>query len=271
MLSNKLKMLGAVALASTMLVGCTRINDTEVGVRQTFTGAIEDQVITQGLHQIIVGDIIKFGTRGIVLNVSATPIVLEKVPMSSFNMKVNYSIVPSNAALAYKTEKAQHIVTEDGEVYLLGQYVQYIASSAINDVVSKYKALEVNNNRTQIEVEIKNVINQKLQSQGKSKFVKVNEINIINTTPPASILQSSLAIVKSENDLKTRKNELEVAKVEQEKMKVLAQQADSQYIALLNAQAKATTAEALKIAATKGTLNTIIVPNDFTSLGNVSK
>lgn len=264
------KLIIAGLVMSFAITGCSRITDADVGIRQTFSGEIEDGVLSQGIHQVIVGDVIKVSKRNLVLQIDAQPIVSEKVPMSAFQAKVNYGIVPENAAIAYKTEKAQHITTEDGDVYLLGQYVQYVANSAINDVVSKYKALEVNDNRTKIEVEIKDQINTKLKSQGKDKFVRVNEINILKVTPPQSILNSSLAIVNSQNALKTKQNELETAKVETEIKRVLAENASEQYVDLLRAESEKIKAEAMLKAAEKGTLNTmVIVPEKFTGLGNL--
>ena len=246
----------------------TRITDADVGIRQTFSGEIEDQVLGQGLHQTLIGDVIKVSKRNLVLSVESEPIVIEKIPMQEFQLKVNYGIVPENAAIAYKTEKAQHIITEDGDIYLLGQYVQYVANSAINDVVSRYKALEVNDNRADIENQIKNSINQKLKAQAKDRFVRVNEINILKVSPPKSILDSSLAIVNSQNALKTKQNELETARVETEIKKVLAENASDKYVDLLRAEAEKTKAEAMLKAAEKGTLNTmVIVPDKFTSLG----
>lgn len=267
-----MKKLALVAMLGLTLTGCgyETINDTQVGIRQTFTGAIQDKVLDQGIYQTIIGDVIPVSRRNIIISVKGQPQTSEKVPLSEFDLKVNYGIVPENAAIAYKTEKNQNIVTEDGDVYLLGQYVSDVANSSINDVVGKYAALEVNDNRSKIEGELVSIINKKLKEQQKDRFVRVNSINIMKVVPPQAILQSSLAIVRSENDLKTKQNELLVAKVEQEKMKVLSQQADSQYVNMLNAQANMTTAEALKIAATKGTLNTIIVPKDFTSLGKAN-
>lgn len=255
---------------SASLTGCSKITDADVGIRQTFNGEIEDSVLQQGFHQTVIGDVIKVSKRNLVINVEAQPIVIEKIPMQTFQMKVNYGIVPQNAAIAYKTEKAQHIITDDGDVYLLGQYVQYVANSAVNDVVSKYKALDVNDNRSKIEVEIKDSINQKLRSQGKDKFVKVNEINILKVQPPQSILNSSLAIVNSQNALKTKQNELDTAKVETEIKRVLAENASEKYVDLIRAEAEKTKAEAMLKAAEKGTLNTmVIVPDRFTSIGQV--
>ena len=267
------KLLTALLIGTTMLTtACTKINDTQVGISENrFSGEINDNTLTQGLHQVLTNKITEVSKRNLVLNVEAQPIVSEKIPMQSFQMKVNYGIVPENASIAYKTEKAQHILTEDGDVYLLGQYVQYVANSSINDVVSKYKALEVNDNRAKIETEIKESINTKLKAQGKDKFVRVNEINILKVSPPQSILNSSLAIVNSQNQLKTKQNELEVARVESEKQKVLAEQADGQYINLLKAEAEKTKAEAMLKAAEKGSMVTYVVPDSFTALGNLSK
>lgn len=268
------KIIAIVIVAFLVLIiglnSFTRVTDADVGIRQTFSGEIEDRVLEQGLHQTLIGDVIKVSKRNLVIAVDAQPIVVEKVPMSAFQMKVNYGIVSENAAIAYKTEKAQHITSDDGETYLLGQYVQYVANSAINDVISKYKALEVNDNRSKIEVEIKDQINSKLKAQKKDHFVRVNEINILKVSPPQSILDSSLAIVNSQNALKTKQNELETARVETEVKKVLAENASDKYIDLQRAEAEMIKSQALLVAAQKGTLNTmVIVPEKFTGLGQV--
>ena len=272
---KSLRSLGIMcALAATVaFTGCspvTKVTDAEVGIRTTFSGEIEDKVLDQGFHQIVVGDVLKVSKRNLVIPVSASPMVVEKVPMQVFAIKVNYGIVPANAAVAYKEEKAQHTTTKDGDVYLLGEYVKTVAGSAINDVVSKYKALEVNDNRTKIEGELRDAINTKLKAANKDRFVRVNEINIMQVQPPQSIINSSMAIVNSENALKTKNNELEVAKTETQIKKVLAENASNQYIDLQRAEAELTKAQALKIAAEKGTLNTmVIVPEKFTGIGQV--
>lgn len=266
----------ACALACTaLLTACSdypmsKVTDAEVGIRQTFSGEIEDKVLTQGWQQTVVGDVVKVSKRNLVIDVSANPMVIEKVPMGQFAIRVNYGIVPENAAIAFKEEKAQHLTTKDGDVYLLGEYVKTVAGSSIQDVVSKYKALEVNDNRTKIEGELREAINAKLKSANKDRFVRVNEINIMAVQPPQSIINSSLAIVNSQNALKTKQNELETAKVETEVKRVLAENASSKYIDLQRADAELIKAKALLTAAEKGTLNTmVVVPEKFSSLGAV--
>lgn len=264
----------AIAVAMTVaFTGCSpveKVNDAEVGIRETFSGEIQNKVLDQGFHQVVVGNVLKVSKRNLVLDVNASPMVVEKVPMSNFAIRVNYGIVPENAAIAYKEEKAQHMTTKDGDIYLLGSYVKTVSGSAIQDVVSKYKALEVNDNRTKIETELREAINGKLKAANKDRFVRVNEINIMAVTPPQSIINSSLAIVNSQNALKTKQNELETAKVETEVKRVLAENASEKYIDLQRAEAELIKSQALLTAAQKGTLNTmVIVPEKFSALGAV--
>lgn len=259
----------SLALSACSDYPMSKVTDAEVGIRQTFSGEIEDKVLTQGWQQTVVGDVVKVSKRNLVLDVAANPMVVEKVPMGDFAIRVNYGIVAENAAVAFKEEKAQHLV-KDGETYLLGSYVSTVAGSAIQDVVSKYKALEVNDNRSKIEGELREAINAKLKAANKDRFVRVNEINIMQVQPPQSIINSSLAIVNSQNALKTKQNELETAKVETEVKRVLAENASEKYIDLQRAEAELIKSQALLKAAEKGTLNTmVIVPEKFSALGAV--
>ena len=262
----------ALSMSAVAFTGCspvTKVTDAEVCIRTTFSGEIEDKVLDQGFHQIVVGDVTKVSKRNLILTVNTNPITVEKVPMATFVTKIKYGIVPANAALAFKTEKAQHLDV-DGETFLMGKYITDITDASVQNVVSQYKALAVNDNRTQIESGIKAELNKRLKLSGMDKYASVTEVNVLKVQPHASIVNSSLAIVNSENALKTKNNELEVAKTETQIKKVLAENASNQYIDLQRAEAELTKAQALKIAAEKGTLNTmVIVPEKFTGIGQV--
>lgn len=142
--------LGLVMAASVAMTACspvTKVTDAEVGIRTTFSGEIEDKILDQGFHQVVIGDVTKVSKRNLILEVKTNPITVEKVPMSAFVTKINYGIVPANAAIAYKTEKSQNL-ENDGEVMLLGKYIADITDASVQTAVSKYKALEVNENRS---------------------------------------------------------------------------------------------------------------------------
>lgn len=269
---KSLRGLALAAFAAITFAGCSpvvKVSDAEVGIRETFSGEIKDKVLEQGFHQKVVGNVIKVSKRNLVLTVETNPITVEKVPMSQFVTKINYGINPAMAAVAYKTEKSQNLDV-DGEVLLLGKYVSDITDAAVQTAVSKYKALEVNDHRTELEAAIKSELNKRLKLGGKDVYVTVNEVNILAVKPHASIIASSLAIVNSQNALKTKQNELETAKVETEVKRVLAENASEKYIDLQRAEAEMLKSQALLEAAKKGTLNTmVVVPEKFSALGNL--
>lgn len=268
-------------LLSTMLIGtlafaipaCTRIDDGMAGISQgRMSGEISEQVMSQGWKQTFTQSIIKVSTRNIIIPIETNPVIKEGIPMAKFDVKVNYGIVPTTAPYVYKTESSQHSTNpENGDLYLLGKYVEYVARSSISDVVRQYSAMDVNQKRDEIEAQIKETINRKLVSQGKAKFVKVNEINILAIEPPKSIVTSVENIIKTENDKKAKVNEVETARLEQEKMEILAKQADTKYIQLMQAQSQVNFSEAAKISASKGQFMPMLVPYGFNGNVTVSK
>lgn len=267
-----MKSLVKAALVVSMAIGlanCTRVDDGQIGIAKSRgNGEIADQYISQGWTQTLTKEVIQVSTRNIIVNINATPVVSEGIAMSKFEAKVNYGIVPQTAPFIYKTEKNQHKVTEDGDVYLLGEYVELMARSAISDVVRNYPAMMVNTKRDQIEREIKEALIAKLEAKGKLKYVNINEVNLIAIDPPQSIKDSVEKIVRTENEKKSMENEVEKARLEKEKNEILASSSGKQYVDLLNAQSNLNFSEAAKIAASKGQFMPMLVPHGFN--GNVT-
>lgn len=263
------KLLLGLIIASTTLVGCTRIDDGFIGIATSRSnGSVDNQYVGQGWTQTFTKEVIQVSTRNIILNITTTPVVKEGIAMNSFELKVNYGIVPATAPFIYKTEKNQHKVTPDGDIYLLGEYVEQISKSAISDVLRNYPAMTVNAQRDQIERQIKDAIISKLQAKGKLKYVNINEVNLISVEPPQSIKDSVEKIVRTENEKKSMENEVEKARLEKEKNEILASSSGKQYTDLLNAQANLNFSEAAKIAASKGQFMPMLVPHGFN--GNVT-
>ena len=271
-MKNFIKAVCLSVLACSVMVGCSRVDDGYVGISKgRFSGSINDQPLDQGLHQTLTQTITEVSTRNIVIPIIATPVIKENIPMGKFEVRVNYGVNSQYAPHIFKTESAQNMVNDNGDVFLLGKYIEYIAGSAISDVVSKYGAMEVNNNRDKIESDIKTVIVKKLTESKKIKYVNINEVNILNVEPPKTIVASVENIIRTQNELEAKTNEVATARKEQEKMEILAKQADSQYIQLTNAQANMAMAEAMKISANKGQLMTVLVPHGFNGNMTVSK
>lgn len=269
--------LAAIAIAAVSMTGCgfyERVTDAEVGVKTTWSGTIEDQALEQDVYFPITYDLRKFSIRNLILDVSDTPIV-ENVPMDGMQIRVNYSIKPELAPEMWKREKGQHLVRgggegdEEKETFLMGGYVTLISKNAMTDVVKGYKALEVNEKRSEIEPKIKAKIIQTAKAEGRDKYININSVNIMTAKPPASVVDSAKRYLTSLNDLKTKQNEVQIAKEESDRLKALASQADSQTVQYMKAQAEATRADAYMIMAKNNSVQkVVIVPENFTSLGN---
>lgn len=261
------------AMAVLSLSGCTRVDDGYVGISKgRFSGEIEQQILTTGWKQTLTQEITQVSTRNIIINVAERPVIKEGIPMDKFQIKVNYGIVPQYAPFIYKSESNQHLVNPENEdIYLLGGYVETIASASIKDVVTNYTAMEVNLHREKIEKEIKDQMALRLTQKGKAKYVNINEINILTVEPPKSIVQSVEAIIKTENDKKAKVNEVETAKLEQERMQILSKSAGKEFTDLLNAQANDKMATALVESAKQGKLLPILVPHNFNGNVTISK
>lgn len=272
---KKIALVGIMVASAISFTGCTRVTDAEVGVKTSFTGKISDTPQYQGLYFPWVYSLDKFSTRNLIIDVSGQPIV-ENVQMDGMTIRVNYSIKPELAPEMWKTQKAQHMVRGGGEgdekreIFLMGLYVETISRNVMMDVVKNYKALEVNSKRTEIEPILKAQIVKTINANGRGKYVNINEVVIINSQPSKSVMDSAKRYLTSLNDLRTKQNEVEIAKQESERLKALASQANETTLDYMRAQAQLNNSEAMmEMARNKSASKLIIAPMNITSLGKL--
>lgn len=266
---NKILKAILIVALGTSLSFCTRVDDGYVGIQLSrSSGKIDPQIVTQGWTQTLTKEVIHASTRNLIVDVSSNPIGKEGIAMSTFDTKVNYGIVPNQAPAIYFNEKGQHGYSEDGDFYLLKDYIHKLTKASVSEVVLQYKAMEVNTNREIIERQIKANLIKKLEDNGKLKYVNINEVNVITIDPPQSIKDSVEKIVRTDNEKRSMENEVDKAKLEKEKNEILASSSGKQYTELLNAQANLNFSEAAKIAAGKGQFMPMLVPHGFN--GNVT-
>lgn len=267
-----MKSISKVILLSVLfssVIGCTRIETGEVGLRRSWNGEIQSQELGTGWHQIVLGDVIHFVTKEIMLhdqNILAQ--TKDKSTLQDFDINFTYSVAPSSIAELYtKYSQTAHLVQKDGsEIFPMGNFVGPIVRSAAYSSVSGLNALEVNDNRKTIEDNIKRIANEKLAGEGLKDKIHVSLVSIRNLQLAPEIVASANRAVQAQNDYNTKKTEVEIARQEAAKIEALSKQGDDNYIRLLEAQSRREVAEALKIAAEKGS-SVWVVPQNFTSLG----
>ena len=252
--------------------GCSfqRIDDSEVGVRRTFSGTIEDTELGTGFHQTLLGSITLFAAKEILIEEKdLTPQSRDKSVLTDFDINFTYTVDSSKVADYYKRYSRSSHLELDGhdEMFPMGNVVTTIVRASTYSAVAEYDALQINNNRAAIELRIIAIANAKLDHEGLAG-IKVKLVNVRNIALAPDVVASANNVVKSQNDLATKKNEVLIAVQEAERIKALSAQSGNGYVELLRAQADKQRAEAMMIAAGKG--STIwVVPQNFTGLGNI--
>lgn len=258
-------------LVPVFLVGCTQIETGEVGLRKTFNGTIEDQELGTGWHQTLIGSVIIFAAKEILLaEENLAPQSKDKSTLKDFDITFTYTVEPKEISYLYtKYSTTAHLtLPKHSEIFPMGTFVTAIVRASAYSAVAELDALEVNNNRAQIEERIVKIANKKLEHEKLGGKVAVVMVNVKNIQLADTVVASANRAVNAQNDLVTKTTEVEIAAKEGLRIKALASQSSDTYIRLLNAQANQTQADALLTAAKNG--STIwIVPQNFTAIGGI--
>lgn len=244
----------------------TRIKTGEVGVRVDFSKEVQPGELLPGSwNQNLIGTILTFPVRDITISLdNKTPLTADNSALADFDISVVYEINPGSVAELYsKKAKSFHQIS-DGDWLLMYNYVGTLVNNAAYKAIRQYKALEVADNRSKLEQEIRQHVAEQLASEKLETAIHITVVQIRNVQPNAEILRSATEYVRAQNELRVKETEVEIAKKESERMAALAVNS-AQSIAYMQAQAQLKIAEG--IAA--GKVNTIVVPMDFRGMVNI--
>jgi len=258
--------LGILA-AAVLAAGCTRIETGEVGVRVAWDKKVEPGEIQPGsLPQTIIGDVLIFPVKDVnVVLENMTPVAKDNSTMKDLDAVVVYNINPAQVSELYTTKnRAFHIANKEGDVYLMYNYVVQNARNAIYKAARKYEALDMADNRSEMENFIKEEIVRNLTEEKLDGSITINQVLIRNVVPADSVVASANELVRAKNELKQKEIEVKTAEAEARRMAALANNSSSS-IAFMRAQAELNISEAVK----NGKVQTIIIPSNLTMLGNL--
>ncbi len=268
-----------IVLFIAALSGCTQIETGEIGLRKNFNGTIEDTELGPGWHQTLVGSVILFAAKEILLaEENLTPQTKDKSVLKDFDITFTYTADSREVSYLYTHySNTAHLTQEKhNEIFPMGTFVRAIVRAAAYSAVAEVDALEVNTSRPKIEQRIAAIANAKLDHEklgvkdekGTQRKVTVVTVNVKNSQLADDVVASANRAVNAQNDLVTKTTEVQIATQEGLRIKALAAQSSDTYIRLLNAQANQTQADALLTAA-KNRSTIWVVPQNFTALGNV--
>ena len=140
-------------------------------------------------------------------------------------------------------------------------YIVQNARNAIYKAARKYEALDMADNRTDMENYIKDEITRNLAEEKLDGSISITQVMVRNVVPADSVVASANDLVRSKNELKQKEVEVKTAEAESRRMAALANNSGSS-IAFMQAQAMLNISEGIK----NGKVQTIVVPSNFNAL-----
>jgi hypothetical protein len=262
-MKRSFKLAAIVTAMAVALPACTRIETGEVGVRVGFDKQVKPGELLPGsFNQTIIGDVLTFPVKdvNVVLN-DMTPVAKDNSTMKDLDAVIVYNINPQQVAELYSTKNRAFHADFKGDTYVMYNYIVQNARNAIYKAARKYEALDMADNRENMERQIQEEINKNLAEEKLDGTITISQVLIRNVVPADSVVESANALVRAKNEYKQKEVEVQTAKKEAERMAALANNSSSS-IAFMNAQAALNISEGIK----NGKVQTIVVPSNMTGL-----
>jgi regulator of protease activity HflC (stomatin/prohibitin superfamily) len=255
--------LSVLAAAAILATGCTRIETGTVGVRVGFDRQIQPGELLPGsFNQVFIGDVLTFPIKDVNVTLeNMTPVAKDNSTMKDFDAVVVYNINPSQVSELYATKNKSFHAEFRGDTYVMYNYIVQNSRNAIYKAARKYEALDMADNRTDMENFIKEEIARNLAEEKLDGSITISQVMIRNVLPSDTVVESANALVRSKNELKQKEVEVKTAEAESRRMAALANNSGAS-IAFMQAQAMLNISEGIK----NGQVQTIVVPSNFNAL-----
>jgi regulator of protease activity HflC (stomatin/prohibitin superfamily) len=253
----------SILAAAVLATGCTRIETGEVGVRVGFDKQVQSGELLPGsFNQVLIGDVLTFPIKDVnVVLENMTPVAKDNSTMKDLDAVVVYNINPQSVAELYSTKNKSFHAEFKGDTYVMYNYIVQNARNAIYKAARKYEALDMADNRGDMEKFIQDEIVRNLAEEKLDGTIMISQVLIRNVVPADAVVESANALVRSKNELKQKEVEVKTAEAESRRMAALANNSGAS-IAFMQAQAMLNISEGIK----NGQVQTIVVPSNFNAL-----
>ncbi len=242
-------LIAAVLGLAVLATGCTRIETGEVGVRVGFDKQVKPGELLPGsFNQTLVGDVLTFPVKDVNVTLdNMTPVAKDNSTMKDLDAVVVYNINQNQVAELYSTKNKSFHAEHKGDTYVMYNYIVQNARNAIYKAARKYEALDMADNRTEMENMVKDEITRNLAEEKLDGSITISQVMIRSVVPSDTVVESANALVRSKNELKQK--EVEVKTAEAEAKRIAALNANAGAIQYMDAQARMKQADAaIKVA-----------------------
>lgn len=213
----------ALFACAVSLTGCGVVEEGNVGVRRAWDGKIDPSPIT-GFYWSFTSTVTEYTTKETSVNLAhLTPQGLDKMTVQNLDATVFYQATP-NLLPSFQRTFAGQSAQVSGDDFVRPGFIMVdnIARSAVMDEVAKFKAEELNTNRTKLESGIKAQLQARLNDKAPGVFT-VTGVVVRDIQNDQSVQQSIRDNVAAANRLETAKKLVEVKQQEALANKELAQ------------------------------------------------
>lgn len=216
---------GTLGLALILsLSSFTTINTGESGLYVAPNGLVSKEVLTPGIKFDGLGKILSFNTRKITVGANdLKPKTADNTIMKDMDVVVTYSISPTAIYEFYTNyDMGNHGLDKDGNIQLMANYISRLISSAVNQSVDEFPALQVNSSLEKIQDTIKSNLNASLEKNGLAGKILVDSVVAVKADLPDELVASVNRVVAAQSANKEQEVKTRTAQLKAEENKALA-------------------------------------------------
>lgn len=216
---------GGVVLSLLLTAGqFTTINTGENGLYIDWQGQVKNEILGPGLKYDGVGTIKVFNTRKITVQSNdLTPKTKDNTIMKDMDVVVTYSLSPSSLYNFYTGyDMSNHGVSDNGQIELMSSFIKRLITSAVNQSVDEYPALEVNSSLDKIQDTIRNNLNLALEKNDLAGKITVESVVVVKADLPNDLVASVNRVVAAQSANKEQEVRTRTAQLKAEENKALA-------------------------------------------------
>ena len=179
----------------------TTISTGENGLYTNFSGQVTNEILLPGIHYDGFGSIKVFNTRKITVQSNdLTPKTKDNTIMKDMDVVVTYSLSPSSLYEFYSGyDTSNHSFSDNGQIELMSTFIKRLITSAVNQSVDEYPALEVNSSLDKIQDTIKNNLNLSLEKNDLAGKIQIESVVVVKADLPADLVDAVNRVVTAQS------------------------------------------------------------------------
>lgn len=213
----------ALLAASTLTVGCGRIETGYIGVRTDFNKTVETVEVPVGFYGAVLTSVDEYVIKETEIQFdNLTPKAKDNLSLADLDVSVFYTINPAQVAEVIIKYAGQTFQSKDGDKYPGWGLITTTARGAIYDSVSKFDSLLVHTQRNELEAIIKDRVQQDLDLNDKGAFT-ITRVIVRQLVTDKSLEASIQQSVRVQKEIEAKKQQIDVARAEAERQRVEAE------------------------------------------------